>query len=153
MQMRFSDDDLVTLAEMLTLACWVASLNHLPGSDVHAERFEAMLDRILERMGQVGMQQLLEVDHSNGEIKLKKSFEEKSFALQTFDEMRSVIFWEDLMIRLAERVMVKRYGKVKWEAKSEEQRRKLAAPVEQEFWNELQKNGFENIHLIHPPEA
>lgn len=153
MQMRFSDDDLITLAEMLTLACWVSSLNHLPGSDVHAERFEKMLDRILDRMGQMGMNNLLEVDHSNGQIQLKKSFEDKSYALQTYDEMRSVIFWEDLMVRLADRIMVKRYGKTKWEAKSEEQRRQLAAPTEQVFWDELQKNGFENIHLIHPPEA
>jgi len=151
MQMRFSDDDMTTLAEMLSLACWVSSFNNLPGSDAQAERFEALLDRIIERLGHLGMGDLLEADPENNRQRLSKEFEEKSFAFQSYDEMRNATFWEDLMIRLTERDMTRKYGKPKWESLPEKERREKSQPTEKRYWDELQKNGFENIHLITPP--
>lgn len=151
MQMRFSDDDMITLAEMLSLACWVSSFNNLPGSDPNAERFEALLDRVMERLGHLGMGKLIENDPESGRLRLTKAFEEGSFAFQSYDEMRNSTFWEDLMIRLAERDMIRKLGKQKWDALSDEKRREIAHPTEQRYWDELQVNGFKNIHLITPP--
>lgn len=150
MQMRFTDEELLTLAEMLSLACWVSSFNQLPGSDFKAERYETLLDRVLDRLVQAGMGKLIELDPVSNRPRLKKEFEEKTYAFQSYDEMRNAAFWEDLMIRLAEREMVRKYGEKKWASISEDERRNLARNAEERYWKELQVNGFKNIHLLAP---
>ncbi|GAA5496567.1 hypothetical protein SAMN02745181_0842 [Rubritalea squalenifaciens DSM 18772] len=150
MQMRFTDEEMLTLAEMLSLACWVSSFNQLPGSDFNAERYEAMLDRVLERLSQLGMGKLIEHDPNSDRPRLTKEFEEKSYAFQSYDEMRNATFWEDLMIRLAERDMIRIHGAKKWKSLGEEERRELARSKEERYWTELRTNGFKNIHLLAP---
>lgn len=148
MHMRFTDDELLTLAEMLTLACWATFWNHKPGADEGVARYDAMLEKILSRLQHNGQGQHVEADPERQRLQLRKDLEDATFHAQCYDEMRNEVFWEELAARLAERELGKRHGVEKTRRLPEEERKKLAGPLMKRYWDEFSKNGIANLHVI-----
>ncbi len=148
MHLRFTDEELLTLSEMLTLACWATFWNHKPGSDEGVARFDDMLEKILARMQHNGQGNRIELDPERQRLRLRKDQEEGSFYAQSYDEMRAETFWEELVARMAERELDKKYGAAHLNQLSDEERKKIAEPVTRKFWEEFSKNGIENLHVI-----
>ena len=76
MHMRFTDEELVTLSEMLTLACWSTFWNHKPGADQGVARYDDMLDKILTRLQHNGQGSEVEIDPDRQRLRLRKDKEE-----------------------------------------------------------------------------
>jgi len=148
MHLRFNDDELATLAEMLTLACWATFWNHKPGSDEGVTRFDDMLEKILSRMQHNGQGGEVELDPERQRLRLCKDKEDGSFYAQCYDEMRAETFWEEMVMRMAERELNKRYSKEELDQLSEEQRKEISEPFTKRFWEEFSSNGIENLHVI-----
>ncbi|MBT8036461.1 MAG: hypothetical protein KJO21_02845 [Verrucomicrobiae bacterium] len=148
MHLRFTDEELVTLSEMLTLACWATFWNHKPGSDDGVARFDDMLEKILARMQHNGQGGMVEVDPERQRLRLRKEYEEGSFYAQSYDEMRAETFWEELVARMAERELDKKYTAAELEKLSDDERKKIAEPVTQKFWKEFSSHGIANLHVI-----
>lgn len=148
MHMRFTEEEFVTLSEMLTLACWATFWNHKPGSDEGVTRFDDMLEKILSRMQHNGQGQYIEVDPERQRLRLRKEREDGSFYAQCYDEMRNETFWEELVARMAERELNKKHGAEMLGQMSEEERKKLTEPVMKRYWDEFSKNGISNLHVI-----
>jgi hypothetical protein len=119
MHLRFTDEELVTLSEMLTLACWATFWNHKPGSDEGVARFDDMLEKILTRLQHNGQGNEVENDPDRQRLRLKKEKEENSFYAQCYDEMRGETFWEELVARMAERELNKKYTEAQLNALSD----------------------------------
>ena len=151
MHLRFTDDELSTLSEMLTLACWATFWNHKPGADEGVARFDDMLEKILSRMQHHGLGGEVENDPERQRLRLRKDKEESSFYAQCYDEMRSETFWEELVVRMTDRELNKRHGKAVLEAMSEAERKVLAEPISKRYWQEFSKRGVENVVAINPP--
>ena len=77
-----------------------------------------------------------------------KKKEESSFYAQSYDEMRSETFWEELVTRMTEKELQAKYGEQHMESLSDEEREKIATPVSQRFFKEFSANGIENLHLV-----
>lgn len=148
MHLRFTDDELITLAEMLTLACWATFWNHKPGSDEGVARFDDMLEKVLSRMQHNGQGGEVEPDPERQRLRLRKDKEEGSFYAQCYDEMRAETFWEELVIRMAERQLNKRYNELELSQLSEEKRKDITEPITKRYWEEFSAKGIENLHVI-----
>jgi hypothetical protein len=148
MHLRFTDDELSTLSEMLTLACWATFWNHKPGADEGVARFDDMLEKILSRMQHHGLGGEVENDPERQRLRLRKDKEESSFYAQCYDEMRSETFWEELVVRMTDRELNKRHGKAVLEAMSEAERKVLAEPISKRYWQEFTSQGLDNLHVV-----
>ena len=148
MHMRFTDEELLALSEMLTLACWVTFWNHKPGAEEGVARYHEMLDKVLTRLQHNGQGGEVENDPERQKLRLVKKKEESSFYAQSYDEMRSETFWEELVTRMTEKELQAKYGEQHMESLSDEEREKVATPVSQRFFKEFSANGIENLHLV-----
>jgi len=148
MHLRFTDDELSTLSEMLTLACWATFWNHKPGADEGVARFDDMLEKILSRMQHHGLGGEVENDPERQRLRLRKDKEESSFYAQCYDEMRSETCWEVLVVRMTDRELNKRHGKAVLEAMSEAERKVLAEPISKRYWQEFTSQGLDNLHVV-----
>ncbi|MBK1830517.1 hypothetical protein JIN77_07255 [Verrucomicrobiaceae bacterium R5-34] len=146
--MRFTDEELLTLAEMLTLACWATFWNHKPGADEGVARYDDMLEKILTRLQHNGQGKEVEHDPERQRLRLSKQKEEGSFYAQCYDEMRNETFWEELVARMAERELLAKYGDKHLNALSDEERKKITEPVSKKYWEEFSRNGIGNLHVI-----
>jgi len=83
-----------------------------------------------------------------GKNRVTEKFQENAYFQECFHEVRNAVFWEELMIRLAERDLIQEIGPAASEALSEEERRKKAAPLEKRYWKKFQKNGTDLLFWI-----
>lgn len=151
MHIRFTDQELATLVEMLSLAANVASWNQKPTSDGKITEFENFESRILEKAAQNGLGSLIEFDQETQRFRVKKDVEENLFYHECYEEFRNESFWDELTVRLADRDLVKSIGLKAWEAMSEEQRRAKTVAWEKRYWQEFSKNGIERVIVMAPP--
>lgn len=151
MHLRFSEDELATLIEMLSLAANVASWNRRPGSDEGVAAFEALEDKILGKAKLAGLGEAVSWDEERQRHVVSAEFTDKSFFQQCYDEFRNENFWEELVIRLADRDLQRSIGKEAWEKLSEEERRKRTAEIEKNYWQEFTGRGIDRVAVIFPP--
>ena len=83
-----------------------------------------------------------------GKNRVTEKFQENAYFQECFNEVRNAVFWEELMIRLAERDLIQEIGPAAHEALNEEERRKKAAPLEKRYWQKFQKDGTDLLFWI-----
>ena len=83
-----------------------------------------------------------------GKNRVTEKFQENAYFQECFNEVRNAVFWEELMIRLAERDLIQEIGPAASEALNEEERRKKAVPLEKRYWEKFQKDGTDLLFWI-----
>ena len=151
MHIRFTEKELSTLVEMLSLAANVASWNQKGSANAKLSEYEMFESKILEKAAHNGLGALIEFDQETRRFRVKKEVEEKLFHHECYEEFRNESFWDDLTVRLADRDLVKSIGLKAWEAMSEEQRRAKTVSSEKRYWEEFSKNGIERVIVMTPP--
>lgn len=149
MHLRLNDQELTTLVEMLSLAASVASYNRKPESDDKVAIFEDLEDKILEKAAHAGMGSVIEFDADKQRHQLTLAYQDQSFFQDCLDEFRNESFWEELVIRFADRELIRKIGFPSWNRLSEEERRARTADIEKRYWDEFSKSGIDRLHLIH----
>ncbi|WP_193212309.1 hypothetical protein [Luteolibacter marinus] len=150
MHLRFTEEELATLVEMVSLAAEVASWNERPGSEEGVSAYEALEDKVLEKAKHAGLGDQIEFDEEKQRHHLNPEHQEGSFFQQCYDEFRNEVFWEELVIRLADRDLARVIGMSAWQAMSEEDRRAHTRDIEKRYWDEFSKNGIERLAVIFP---
>ena len=152
MHLRLTDQELATLAEMVSLAAWIASWNRREGAEDAFADYEALENKILEKAAHAGFGDLVEFDEERQRHRLSAEYQERSFFQECYDEFRNESFWEELVIRLADRDLIRRIGMKEWRKLSEEQRRQRTRDLEKRYWDEFTRSGVDNLHVISRPE-
>ena len=152
MHIRFTEKELATLVEMLSLAATVSAWNQKESADAKLANYESFESKILEKAAQNGLGEMIEFDQESKRFRVKKEVEEKLFHHECYEEFRNESFWDELTVRLADRDLVKSIGLKAWEALSEEERRKKTAGMEKRYWSEFSKNGIDRVIVMTPPE-
>ncbi|MEM1082656.1 MAG: hypothetical protein AAGI48_00915 [Verrucomicrobiota bacterium] len=150
MHIRFTDKELATLVEMASLAANVAMWNRKPGADEGVAEIEALEQKILAKVKHAGLGDIIEFDEQKQVHQLKPEHLEGSFFQECYDEFRNESFWEEMVIRLADRDLARAIGKPAWEKLSEEQRRARTRDIEKRYWEEFTRNGIERVAVIFP---
>jgi hypothetical protein len=151
MHIRFTEQELVTLVEMLSLAANVASWNQKESADPKLSEYEAFESKMLEKAAHNGLSDMIEFDEERQRFRIKKDLEENLFYSECYEEFRNESFWDELTVRLADRDLVKSIGLPAWEALSEEQRRAKTITTEKRYWEEFSKNGIDRVIVMQPP--
>ena len=148
MHLRFTEEELATLIDMVSLAAEVASLNRRPESKEKFGRFEELENTLLEKVTHLGFGDIIEYDEANQRYRVTTDYLTNSFVQESLDEMRNEIFWEELTLRLAERDVIRKIGLAAWNGLDEEARRAQTEPIERGYWEEFTKRGIDTLHLI-----
>lgn len=148
MHLRLSDDELATLVEMVSLATEMANMNPNDTGNAGFARFEAIEDKVLEAAKHTGMAAMIEYDLERGKNRVTEKFQESSFFQQCLDEFRNSVFWEELMVRLADRDLSQQIGQSAYLAMDEEERRRRLEPLERQYWNKFQQEGMNPLFWI-----
>jgi len=148
MHLRFTEEELATLVEMVSLAAELANLNPNDDGNEGFARFEAVESKILESAKHSGMSDMIEFDHSRGKNRVTEKYQENAFFQKCIDEFRNANFWEELMARLTERDLIREMGEPAYLALSEEARRKKSEPLEKRYWGKFLKDGVNPLFWI-----
>ena len=152
MHIRFTEQELATLVEMLSLAANVASWNQKESADAKLSEYEALESKMLEKAAHSGLGAMIEFDQETQRFRVKKEVEETLLYHECYEEFRNESFWDELTVRLADRDLAKSIGIKAWEAMSEEQRRAKTVSSEKRYWEEFSKNGIERVLVMTPPD-
>lgn len=148
MHLRFTDEELATLVEMVSLATEIANMNPNDEGNAGFARFENLENKVLEAAKNTGMAEIIEYDVDRGKNRVTEKFQESSFFQQCFDEFRNVVFWEELMVRLADRDLSRELGEATYLAMDDEERRKRLEPIEKNYWAKFQREGMTPLFWI-----
>ena len=152
MHLRFTEEELATLVEMVSLAAEVANYNPDETESPDLARFEAVESKVLESAKHAGMAQWIEFDPQRGKNRVTEKFQSEAYFQHCIEEFRDANFWGELMIRLAERDVIKVIGENAYLAMDEEARRKKCEPLEKRYWAKFRKKGIAPLHWIEPNE-
>ena len=148
MHIRFTEQELATLMEMVSLAAEVASINRKPGAELQFKAYEEFENSFLEKAKLKGFGEIIEFDEKAQRHRISMDYLTRSFVQECLDEMRNEIFWEEITLRLAERDVIRQMGIPAWSALNEEQRRKKTEPIERRYWEEFTAKGIDNLHVV-----
>jgi hypothetical protein len=151
MHLRLTEQELATLIEMVSLAANVASWNQKPDADPKLSAYETVEQKLLEKGRLAGLGEIIEWDEERQRLAVSADYQEQSFFQECYDEFRNESFWEELVIRLADKALVRRIGRRAWERLTEEQRREKTAGIEKSLWHEFGERGVNHLAVIHPP--
>lgn len=151
MHLRLSDQELVTLVEMVSLAANVASWNQKESAGDKLSAYEDLESKVLEKAGHSGLGDWIEFDEERQRFRVKEEVEEQLFYHECYDEFRNESFWDELAVRLADRDLVRAIGFQAWNRLSEEERRARTTSWEKRYWDEFSKFGVERVVVVTPP--
>ena len=148
MHLRFTEEELGALIDMVSLAAEVASLNRRPGAREKFAHFEGLENSILEKVTHLGFGDIIEFDEAQQRYRVSTDYLTRSFVQESLDEMRNEIFWEELTLRLAERDVIRKIGLPAWNSLDEKARRERTSSIEKSYWEEFTTRGIDTLHLI-----
>jgi hypothetical protein len=148
--LRLTKNEVTTLVELLSLGSLVAEHNHNPSFDAKLNAVNELEDKIFEHLLCEGHHDMIEFSEDEQAHTVTTQFQQSSWFMECYNEFRQEAFWEELVIRLADRDLARRIGQEKWEAMSEEDRRAQTVDIERTYWSEVEVNGVDHFHLIHP---
>lgn len=148
MHIRFTEQELATLLEMVSLAAEVASINRKPGAEAQFAAYEQFENSLLEKAKLKGFSEIIQFDEKAQRHRISMEYLTKSFVQECLDEMRNEIFWEEITLRLAERDVIRQMGIPAWTALTEEERRQKTEPIERRYWKEFTAKGIDNLHVV-----
>jgi hypothetical protein len=148
MHLRFTEKELATLVEMVSLSTEMANLNPNDEGNAGFARFEEVEHKVLEAAKNTGLAEIIEYDFEREKNRVTEKFQETAFFQECFDEFRNAVFWEELMVRLTERDLVREMGRAGYLALSDEARRRKSEPLEKRYWAKFLKDGVDPLFWI-----
>jgi len=90
---------------------------------------------------------LVEIDSSQNQYRPTRKLEDETGAWQLLDEYDDRAFWEELIVRMAERDVAGMPGKGDVSAMSQDEYERLVKPLEEKYAGEFHANGIERLTL------
>ena len=136
------------MVEMVSFASEMANLNPNEDGNAGIAAFEEIENKVLEAAKNTGFSEIIEFDTERGKNRVTEKFQEGSFFQKCFDELRNALFWEELMIRLAERDAIRGMGEQAYLSLSEKERELKSEPLQKRYWKKFQKDGIDPLFWI-----
>lgn len=112
-----------------------------------AEPYRMVIQKLLSLAPEFGMDALVETDSERNQYRASARLEEETNAWRILDNYDELVFWEELIVRLAERDVAAMPGKSDVAAMSSEEYDRLAGPLEEKYAAEFYENGLERLKL------
>lgn len=132
------------LLDLLLVADWVIHGNRADDAP-EAEPYRMLTQKFLSLAPQFGLQDLVEIDDEHNQYRPTGELEQSTRAWKLLDEYDDLVFWEELIVRLAERDVSGMPGKAEVSAMSTEEYDRYAVPLEEKYANEFFENGLDRL--------
>ncbi len=134
------------LIDLLLAADWVIH-GHRKDEPAEAEPYRMVVQKFLSLAPEFGLSDLVEIDEGNNQYRPTPKLERETGAWQLLDEYDDLVFWEELIVRLAERDVAHMPGKGDVANMSPEDYKRLAAPLEDKYASEFYEHGLDRLTL------
>lgn len=67
------------------------------------------------------------------------------------DEFRDSVFWDELVVRMADKALIERLGEAVFNGMPESERRRMTESLEPALWDEVSQHGIERLEFVLPP--
>jgi hypothetical protein len=151
MKIDLSNSEVHTLIDMLSLAKIVADWDE---NEEISPELEAYLDLKENIFAQIksngGYDDLIEYVEESEEHVYTQAFEANCSYVDFYNDFQEETFWQEFVGHIADRDLIRRIGEEKFDQLGFEKYQVMVQEYEQRYWQEVEKNGLLNFHLIHP---
>ena len=134
------------LIDLLLVADWVIH-GHRREEHAEAEPYRMVIQKFLSLAENFDLGDLVEIDEENNQYRPTARLERETGAWKLLDEYDDLLFWEELIVRLAERDVAHMPGKGDVASMSSEEYDRLAGPLEEKYAGEFFNNGLDRLTL------
>jgi hypothetical protein len=148
MKIDITNDEYVDLLDLFHIANWVL-VAHKTTVDPQVEKLETILQKFYAMAGEMGLGDLVEYDPARVKYRPTKKLEETSRATEFIDEFVDHSFWDELIVRFAERDAARQAGGYdKLDQLGHEERHAFVDPFEDRYADEFNERGIERLELV-----
>lgn len=143
MKINFTKKQYKTFLEILEIADWVL---HAHDSDrVETKKYRDFEQLVFSFAKDFGFENLVEYDEELGAHFPTREFEETSPGMDFITEFENDTFWNEFVQRLAERDLVRQYGRERLKDMNGMELARRENQIEKRYAEEFFKNGLENV--------
>ncbi len=152
-RIELSEQELQTLAEMAGFCLVALSMVKNEVDDVHVNAWQLMCQLIFEKADKVPwlakrMEKFPGLEHPF----FTEEYTDSAFFAVVLDQLREILFWDELVARMADQTLLRALGEKKYNKLTDEARQRRAASLEKVLWDEVINHGLEHLSFILPPE-
>ncbi len=92
----------------------------------------------------------MEMNPECGYWYFRRPYVEEAYFSDLLDEYRDSVFWEELVLRVAQQSLEETMGREAVEAMSEDERRRRSSSMEKALWNEVTRHGIDRMLFMLP---
>lgn len=133
------------LLDLLLVGDWVIHGNREEDDVPGGEPYRMLTQKFLSLASEFGCDDLVEIDSERNQYRPTRKLEQQTYAWKLLDEYDDAVFWEELIVRLAERDVRNTPGKGEISAMSTEEYDRYAVPLEEKYAHEFFENGLERL--------
>lgn len=148
MNVEITKEEYRDLLDLLHIASWVL-VAHKTEKDPRTEKYDTVIQKFYALAEEMGSGSLIEHDSHAGKYHPTREFEESSNVMDFIDEFVDHAFWDELIIRLAERDASRQVGGYEQlDLLSHEDRHALEDPLEERYSGEFNENGINRLEIV-----
>lgn len=117
-------------------------------SDKPVSRFDDLESYLFSLAKDYGLSQALDMDAETGVVYPSREFSQAEELNEYIDDFVDNSFWDELVQRLTDRDLYRKYGEEAVEAMSWEELRKIEEPAHRRYASEIEKHGLENLEIV-----
>ena len=142
MDTKLTKDQFEKLLQLAYLGNWMVNAYR---SDDFLEEYNEAAERIYSSAPAFGFKDKIEFDEVEGRAFPSVRLEEDLADL--IDDYDDAAFWDLLVLKLAERDLVREYGQGAVDLMSDEELEEKRAPYAKKYEKEIETNGIENLEI------
>jgi len=147
MKIDITKEEYMDLLDLLHIANWIL-VSHKTTVDPHVEKLEMIIQKFYAMAREIGRGDLVEYDPGKGKYRPTKTLEDTSRSLEFIDEFVDHSFWDELIVRFAERDAARQAGGYeKLDLLDHEDRHALLEPLEERYAEEFNERGIERLEI------
>lgn len=146
MKIDLSRDEYIRLLELTEIALWVIEAHHEEERS-HTRPYRDLEQKLFATAEAMGCGELVDYEEELQRFFPSMEFEEALAGTNFIGEFEDNTFWDQLILRLAERDMIRQVGEQSLQEMIPEERAEVEQPHADRYFKEFQKNGLENVTL------
>lgn len=143
-QIEFSNEEYRLLFDMVYIADWVMNA-HETGEQEETKPYGKLEQKLLSLAKDYGFMEYVVWDEQLQKYFPTRGYEEKGPAMGFIHKFEEDSFWEELIVRLADRDLIRKYGEKKLKKMSFEDRSKKIDEFEEKYADEFERNGLDHF--------
>ena len=148
MNVEITKEEYLGLLDLLHIAGWIL-VAHKTEDDPRTQKYDRIMQKFYALAGEAGAEDLIEYDPHLAKYYPTRKFEDTSEVMTFVDEFVDQSFWDELIIRFAERDAARQVGGYEQlNQLSPEVLHALEDPLEERYAGEFDEHGIDRLEIV-----